>query len=140
MTHGSPYNFVVLNSPVIGHLGKMIISRNWWNQFWWNLWFSNRDRRGYLNEMFYIEMSSNFRDTTETVSGISADKIGKLGLLVPGASLHCFQKSSTLDNSIWRDLYFYLIRYERFHVFKIRVSLTNPRSPNSETRMDTSNR
>ena len=29
MTHGIPYKFVVLNSPVIGHLGKMIISPNW---------------------------------------------------------------------------------------------------------------
>ena len=33
VTHGSPYNFSVLNSPVIGHLGKMIIIPNWWNQF-----------------------------------------------------------------------------------------------------------
>ena len=29
VTRGSLYNFVVLNSPVIGHLGKMIISPNW---------------------------------------------------------------------------------------------------------------
>ena len=29
VTHGSPYNFTVLNSLVTGHLGKMIISRNW---------------------------------------------------------------------------------------------------------------
>ena len=26
VTCGSPYNFIVLNSPVTGHLGKMIIS------------------------------------------------------------------------------------------------------------------
>ena len=26
---GSPYNVAVLNSPVTGHLGKMIISPNW---------------------------------------------------------------------------------------------------------------
>ena len=29
VTHGSLYNFVVRNSPVTGHLGKMIISLNW---------------------------------------------------------------------------------------------------------------
>ena len=29
VTCGSPYNFAVLKSPVIGHLGKMIISPNW---------------------------------------------------------------------------------------------------------------
>ena len=29
VTHGNPYNFAVLNNPVTGHLGKMIISPNW---------------------------------------------------------------------------------------------------------------
>ena len=29
MTRGSPYNFAMLNSPKIGHLGKMLISPNW---------------------------------------------------------------------------------------------------------------
>ena len=29
VTHVSPYKFIVLNSPVTGHLGKMIISPNW---------------------------------------------------------------------------------------------------------------
>ena len=43
VTRGSPYNFTVLNSPVTGHLGKMIINPNWWNQFWWNLWCWNID-------------------------------------------------------------------------------------------------
>ena len=28
-TRGSPYNFNVLNSPVIGHRGKKIINSNW---------------------------------------------------------------------------------------------------------------
>ena len=28
-TRGMPYNFIILNSPVTGHLGKMIISPNW---------------------------------------------------------------------------------------------------------------
>ena len=36
--------------------------------------------------------------------------------------------------------YFYPIRYERFQVFKIRVSVTNPRSSRSRTRTNTSNR
>ena len=29
VTHGMPYNFTILNSPVTGHLGKMIINTNW---------------------------------------------------------------------------------------------------------------
>ena len=29
MTCGMPYNFTVLNSPITGHLGKMIINSNW---------------------------------------------------------------------------------------------------------------
>ena len=29
VTRGSPYNFIDLNSPVTGHLGKMTISPNW---------------------------------------------------------------------------------------------------------------
>ena len=29
VTHGSPYNFTMLNSPETGHLGKTIISPNW---------------------------------------------------------------------------------------------------------------
>ena len=29
MTRGMPYNFTVLNSPVTGHLGQMIINPNW---------------------------------------------------------------------------------------------------------------
>ena len=29
VARGIPYNFVVLNSPVTGHLGKMIINPNW---------------------------------------------------------------------------------------------------------------
>ena len=92
VTRDRPYNFAVLNSPVTGHLGKRIINPNWWNQLWWNLWCWNRDRRGYLSAKFQIQRSSNFRDTIETVSGISVKEIGKLGLPAPGASLHCFQK------------------------------------------------
>ena len=29
VTRGMPYNFVVLNSPVTGHLGKRIINPKW---------------------------------------------------------------------------------------------------------------
>ena len=29
VTRGMLYNFIVLNSPVTGHLGKMIINPNW---------------------------------------------------------------------------------------------------------------
>ena len=29
VTHGMPYNFTVLKSPVTVHLGKMIINQNW---------------------------------------------------------------------------------------------------------------
>ena len=50
--------------------------------------------------------SSNFKDTAETVSGISAEGIGKLGLPVPGASLQCFSEKEyigqlTLKRSIF---------------------------------------
>ena len=48
---------------------------------------------------FQTYRNSTFRDTAETVLGISIEKIGKLGLPVLGASLNCFQKKSTLDNS-----------------------------------------
>ena len=110
VTRGMTYNFIVLNSPVTGHLGKMIINTNWWNQFWWNIWFWIKDMRGYLSDKFYTYMSCNVRYIIETVTDISAEEIGKLGFPVPGASLHCFQKRSTLDNSIWRDISFYPIR------------------------------
>ena len=140
VTRGMPYNFIVLNSPVTGHLGKMIISPNWWNPFLWNLWFWKRDMRGYLSANFQTHRCSNFIDIIETVTGISAEEIKTLGLPVPGVFLHCFQKRSTLDSSIWRDISFYTIRSERFQVFKIMFSLTNPRSVSSETRTNTSNR
>ena len=55
---------------------------------------------GYLSTKFKTYMSINFIDITETVTGISAEEIGKLGLPIPGASLHYFQKWSTLDSSI----------------------------------------
>ena len=29
VTRGMPYNFIVLNSPVTGHLGKRIINTKW---------------------------------------------------------------------------------------------------------------
>ena len=60
--------------------------------------------RGYLNAKFQTQMSINFGDITEIVTGISAEEIGKLGLPVSGASLHYFQKWSTLDSSILRYL------------------------------------
>ena len=96
--------------------------------------------RGYLSAKFQTQRSSNFGDITETVTGISAEEIGKLGLPVTGASLHCFQKMSTLDSSILRDLSVHPIRSERLQLLKIKVSATNPRSANSRTRADTSNR
>ena len=46
----------------------------------------------------------NFGDTIEIVSNISTEEIGKLGLPVSGASLHYFQKRST----IFRNEEFYL--------------------------------
>ena len=82
----------------------------------------------------------NLGDIIETVTCISAEEIEKLGLPVPGAFLHCFQKRSTFDNSIWIDIYLYPIRSERLQVLKIRVSPTNPRSSSSRSRTDTSNR
>ena len=40
---------------------------------------------GYLSEIFQTQKISNFGDITETVAGISAEEIGKLGLPVPGS-------------------------------------------------------
>ena len=140
VTRVSPYNFAMLNSTETSHLGKTIISTNWWNQFWWKIWCWNWDMWGNLSAKFQTHRSSNFRDTAETVWGISGEEIGKLGLPVPRVSLHYFQKRSTLDSSPWRDIYFYPIIFERFQVLKIRVSLTNPISASSGSRTDTSNR
>ena len=50
VTRGSPYNFYILNSPEISHLGKTIINPNWWNQFCSNMWCGKEGRRGYLSE------------------------------------------------------------------------------------------
>ena len=44
--------------------------------------------RGYISEKIQTHRSSNFGDITETVIGISAEEIGKLGLPVPGDSFH----------------------------------------------------
>ena len=41
---------------------------------------------------FQTHRTSNFGDSIETVSVISTEEIGKLGLPIPGASLHCFHK------------------------------------------------
>ena len=119
VTHGRPYNFTVLKSPVTGHLWKRIINLKWWKQFWWNLWCWIRDMWSYLREKFQIYRSINLGDIIETVTDISADEIGKLGLPVSRASLHCFQKRSTLDSCIWRDIYLYPIISKRFQFLKI---------------------
>ena len=140
MTRGSPYKFAIMNSSEISHLGKTLISPNWWNQFWWNLWCWNKDWRGYLSTKFYTYRSISFGYTAETVSDISVEEIGKLGLPALGASLHFFQKRSTLESSNWRDIYLYPVRSKRFQFFKIRASLTNPISSSAGTKMDTSNR
>ena len=86
------------------------------------------------------QRSSTFRDTTETVSDISVEEIGKLRLPVLGFFLHCFQKRSTLDSFPLRGLSIYPIKYEIFQVLKIRDSPTNPRSSSFGTRTNTSNR
>ena len=52
MTRGSLYKFSMLKSPEISHLGKTLISPNWTNQFFSNMWFWKEDRRGYLSEKF----------------------------------------------------------------------------------------
>ena len=125
---------------VTGHLGKRLISPRWWNQFWWNLWFWIRDMQGDLSKKLQTYRISNFGDIIETVTGISVEEIGKLGLLVLGVSLHCFQKNNLLENFPWTYLSLYPIISKIFQFFKIRVSLTNPRSASSGTRTDTSNR
>ena len=92
VTRGMQYNFTVLNSPVTGHLGKRLINPKWWNQFWWNLRCWIRDMRGYLSEKLQKHRIIIFGDIIEIVTGISGEEIRKLGLPVPGVSLHCFRK------------------------------------------------
>ena len=63
------------------------------------MWCWKEDRRGYRSRKFQTHRSSNLGDTIEIVSDISVEEISKLGLLVTGASLHYFQKRSTLESS-----------------------------------------
>ena len=71
----------------------------------------------YLSEKFQTQKKSiNFIDIIETVTCISTEEIGKLGLLVPGASLHCFQKRSTLDTP-FEEIYLFVqsnLKYTKF--------------------------
>ena len=143
VTHGMPYNFVVLNSPVIGHLGKRIIKHKWWNQFWWNLWFWIKDMRYYLSTKFQTQRSINFRDITETVTGIFAEEIGKLGLPVRELLSTIF-RNGVHWTAPFEEIYLSSqsdLKYSKF--FEIRVYVTNPRSdPRSAsfgTKTDTSN-
>ena len=53
----------------------------------------------YLSENFHTKRRRKILDSAETVLGIYVGEIGKLGILVRGASLHNFQKRSTLDSS-----------------------------------------
>ena len=140
VTRGSLYKFAMLNSPQNSHLGKLSISPTWRIHFCSNLWGWKEDISGYLSDKFQTVRIRNFGDTAESISDISAEKIRKLGLTVPGASCHYFQKRSTLDNSPWRGPSFYPIRSLKFQVLKIRVSLTNPRSTRFGTKIDISNR
>ena len=64
----------------------------------------------------------------------------KLGYQIFCTSDHSYGKMSMLLNSPWGGAYFYPIRYERFQVLKIKVSMKHHRSASSETRTDTSNR
>ena len=48
--------------------------------------------RGYLSAKFQTQRSINFRDIIETVTGMSAEEIGKLGLPVPGLPSTVFRK------------------------------------------------
>jgi len=47
---------------------------------------------GYLSEKFQTHRISNFGDIAETVTGISAEEIRKLGLPIPGVSSTVFRK------------------------------------------------
>ena len=52
----------------------------------------------------------------ETVIGISVEEISKLGLPVPGDSLHCFQKRSTLEG-LFEEIYISIqsdLKYSKF--------------------------
>ena len=140
MTRGISYKFAMLKSPQNNYLGKIWISPTCRFHFFSNMWGWKEQLSGYHTKKFHTLRIWNFRDTVESISVISVEEIGKLGLHVLGSSLHYFKKRSTLDNFPWRDPSFYPIRSLKFQVLKIRVSLTNPRSASSKTRTDTSNR
>ena len=59
----------------ISHLGKTLISPNWWNQFCSNLLCWKEDRQGYLSAKFQTQRSSTFRYIAETISRNSAEEI-----------------------------------------------------------------
>ena len=59
----------------------------------------NRIEEVNLLSKFQTQRSINFEDTAKTISGIYAEEIGKLGLPISRASLHCFQKRITLESS-----------------------------------------
>ena len=79
--------------------------------------------QGYLSEKFQIKRSSNFgdtiEDTVETITSISTEEIGKLGISILGVSLHYFQKRSTLDTSPGRGISFYPIRILKFEIYPL---------------------
>ena len=139
VTHDNSYKFAMMNNPKISHLGKLLISPTWWIQFFSNMWGWKEDISCYLSAKFQTVRSRNFGDTTESISDISVEEIGKLGLSVLGVSHHCFQKRSTLDTLPWRGPSFCPIRSLKFQVWKIRVSLTNRRPASSGIRLGTSN-
>ena len=62
--------------------------------------------QGYLSTKFQTQRSSNFGDITEIVTGISAEEIGKLGLPVLGASLHCFFRKGVHWTAPFEEIYF----------------------------------
>ena len=63
---------------------------------------------GDLSAKLQTQRSGNFRDITETVTCIFAEEIGKLGLPVPGASLHCFQKKGVHWTDPFEEIYLYI--------------------------------
>ena len=97
LTLVSPYKFAMLNNPQNSHLQKIRISPASRIHFYYNLWVWKEYISEYISKNFNAIRIVNFGDTTESISDIYVEEIGKLGLTVLGDSHHYFQKRITLD-------------------------------------------
>ena len=77
---------------------------------------------------FQTVRSRKFRDTTEAISDNSAKEIGETRASCSKSFPPLFSEKEYIGNLIGIGTYVYPIKISKFQVWKIRVSLTNPRS------------